>query len=197
MTWHISVSEFAAIKQAVIDAGYGADISWSEGITAPESSDAFAREAIFVICNSGMKHTIACVIFDKVMDAVGRGQSARSVFGHPGKATAIDEIWHGRDTWFDRWMLEPATIEQQLALCQELPWIGEITKYHLAKNLGADVAKPDVHLQRLADASSETVQGLCERLAAETGLRCATVDVILWRACAIGVVNSRELQEAA
>lgn len=29
-----------------------------------------------------------------------------------------------------------------------LPWIGDVTKYHLAKNIGlADVAKPDVHLE--------------------------------------------------
>jgi hypothetical protein len=35
-----------------------------------------------------------------------------------------------------------------------------------------------------------TAQALCERLAAETGYRVATVDTVLWRACANGVLDS-------
>jgi hypothetical protein len=79
----------------------------------------------------------------------------------------------------------------KLQFCADLPWIGGITKYHLAKNLGADVAKPDVHLQRLADREGCSVDALCSRLAEETGLRVASVDTVLWRACANGVLNSR------
>lgn len=81
--------------------------------------------------------------------------------------------------------------DDKLAFCESLPWIGGITKYHLAKNFGADVAKPDVHLKRLADAAGCTAQALCDRLARETGYRVGTVDVVLWRACAIGLVDSR------
>ena len=72
--------------------------------------------------------------------------------------------------------------------CASLPWIGDITKYHLAKNLGANVAKPDRWLVRLADAEKTTVDQLCRRLAIATGDRVATVDVVLWRACAVGVL---------
>jgi len=79
----------------------------------------------------------------------------------------------------------------KVEFCASLPWIGNITKYHLAKNFGADVAKPDVHLQRLADREGTTAQALCERLAKATGYRAATVDVLLWRACANGIINSR------
>jgi hypothetical protein len=60
-----------------------------------------------------------------------------------------------------------------------------------SENLGADVAKPDVHLNRLAEAERVTAQELCERLAKETGYRAATVDLILWRACANGIIHSR------
>ena len=74
---------------------------------------------------------------------------------------------------------------------QGLPWIGGITKYHLAKNLGIDCAKPDVHLQRLADREGVTAHVLCERLAKATGYRIATVDLVLWRACATGLIDSR------
>ncbi|WP_143750512.1 hypothetical protein [Mesorhizobium sp. WSM4308] len=163
------------------------DIAWSQSITPPTDPDDFALEAIFVICNSGMKNTVARRIFEKCRDELFRGGNARNVFGHLGKATAINDIWNGRADLFTRYM---AAIDK-LEFCASLPWIGNITKYHLAKNFGADVAKPDVHLQRLADREGTTAQALCERLAKETGWRTATIDVVLWRACANGVINSR------
>ena len=78
-----------------------------------------------------------------------------------------------------------------IAFCETLPWIGPITKFHLAKNLGSNVAKPDVHMLRLAKLSGTTAQELCERLSRETGYRAATIDLILWRACADGIIHSR------
>ncbi|GMN03051.1 hypothetical protein MTsPCn3_17820 [Erythrobacter sp. MTPC3] len=71
-----------------------------------------------------------------------------------------------------------------------MPWIGPITVYHLAKNLGADVAKPDVHLERLARGDKTTSQTLCRRLSRWTGYRVATIDTVLWRACANGFLHS-------
>lgn len=50
---------------------------------------------------------------------------------------------------------------------------------------------------RIADHSGEGVQAMCERLAAATGYRAATVDLILWRACANGLINSLALPAAA
>ena len=45
--------------------------------------------------------------------------------------------------------------------------------------------------KELADREGVTPQDLCERLARDTGYRVATVDLILWRACATGLINSR------
>lgn len=181
--------DFPTIVESVRAAGYGGDIEWSENAAEPTDADEFAREAIFVICNSGMRFTVAQGIFDRVMSALGKGASASTAFGHAGKAGAIDFIWRERG----RLLSEYLAAADKLAFCESLPWIGGITKYHLAKNFGADVAKPDVHLQRLADAEGCTAQQLCERLAAQSGYRIATVDVILWRACAIGLIDSRAL----
>ncbi|TIR86905.1 MAG: hypothetical protein E5X04_00440, partial [Mesorhizobium sp.] len=150
----------------------------------PEDASDFASEAIFVICNSGMKNTVARGIYKRVMEAIDRGDSASTAFRHTGKAAAIDAIWKDRHTLLGRYLVAPDKVE----FCASLPWIGNITKYHLAKNFGADVAKPDVHLQRLADREGCTAQALCERLAKLTGYRAATVDVVLWRACANGVI---------
>ena len=48
-----------------------------------------------------------------------------------------------------------------------------------------------MHLQRLAALEDSTPQVLCERLAQESGFKVATVDVLLWRACAVGIIDSR------
>jgi hypothetical protein len=183
----LSASDFGRLRAGVVAAGYGGDIEWSENILPPADPDDFAREAIFVICNSGMRFTVAQGIFDRCMIALETGKSATTAFGHPGKSVAIDWIWEHRE----RLLREYQEAPDKLEFCHSLPWIGGITKYHLAKNFGADVAKPDVHLQRLADAEGCSAQELCDRLAGETGLRAATIDVVLWRACAIGLVNSR------
>lgn len=163
------------------------DIAWAQALTEPESPDVFALEAIFVICNSGMKNTVARQIFDRCVQALQVSRPVIEVFRHPGKAAAIEKIWTERAWLFAGFMESP----DRLAFLAELPWIGQITKFHLAKNFGVDVAKPDVHLQRLADRDGCTVDSLCDRLAKETGLRVATVDTVLWRACAKGVLNSR------
>lgn len=163
------------------------DIEWSENLTPPNDAEDFALEAIFVICNSGMKNTIARKIFERITAAIQQDESAGTVFGHKGKAAAIDEIWRRRDALLDDYL----KAADKIAFCETLPWIGGITKYHLAKNFGANVAKPDVHLQRLANREGCSPQELCERLAAATGYRAATIDVVLWRACANGVLNSK------
>jgi hypothetical protein len=180
---------FAAVVRALGQQGED-DIEWSESCGAPESAGDFAEEAIFVICNSGMKNTVARLIYDRVMAALADGRSASTAFGHKLKARAIDTIWANQ---LDLYLgyLGCVTEEQKLIYLDDLPHIGGITKYHLAKNFGVDVPKPDVHLQRLADHYGETVMALCQRLSVASGLAIRTVDVVLWRACATGLIDSR------
>lgn len=163
------------------------DIAWSEALCMPTSATDFAEEVIFVIANSGMNNIVARGIYDRCMAALVAGRPVIGVFGHVGKAAAIEQVWAKRTTYFDRYL----AASDRLAYLESLPWIGPITKYHLAKNFGEDFAKPDVHLQRLADREGCTAQQLCARLAAELGLRIATVDTVLWRACANRVLDSR------
>lgn len=167
-----------------------ADMTWSEGCQPPETADFFAREIIFVICNSGMKNTVARGIYNRVEAAIRRNDSSRTVFGHDGKCRAIDRIWIERDSLFDAYRTlndDDAKVE----FLGRLPWIGNITKFHAAKNFGVDCVKPDVHLQRLADHEGITPTAMCKRLGYAAGLKLRTVDLILWRACAEGVINSK------
>lgn len=175
-----------AYRQKVAE-HYERDIDWSEALSIANakrelSADLFALEIAFVICNSGMKATIAGPIYNRVRDALREGRSATSAFGHAGKAKAIDDVWRDRE----RLLAEFLAAEDKVAWCETLPWVGKITKYHLAKNLGVDCAKPDRWLVRVAEAAGETVDQLCARLAAATGDRVATVDYVIWRACERG-----------
>lgn len=182
----ITATDFAHLIE-LLGTQAAEDIAWAEGIKPPTDADDFALECIFVICNSGMKNTIARDIYARVVKVLHAGKPASDAFGHGGKAAAIDQLWQKREMYFDTFKLA----SDKLNYLGGLPWIGNITKYHLAKNFGLDVAKPDVHLQRLADHYRTTPQKLCEALAKETGYRVATVDTVLWRACANGVLNSR------
>ena len=183
----ICKQQFSLIVKAVRKAGYGAAIQWSENIRPPATARIFAGEAVYVICNSGLSNIVALGIFEKCMEELHAGRSCKTVFGHPGKSSAIDQIWQNRVMLFRRYL----KADDPIAFCDSLPWIGPITKFHLAKNFGSNVAKPDVHMLRLAMLSSTTAQGLCERLSRETGYRAATIDLILWRACADGIIHSR------
>jgi hypothetical protein len=162
----------------------------AEAVQAPASADAFAEQAIYVICNSGMNNRVAQIIHDRCMGALKQGSSATTVFRHPGKASAIDQIWERREELFAAY----SEAADKLEYCALLPWIGPVTKHHLSKNFGMNTAKPDVHMERLAKRDRCSTQTLCRRLARKTGYRVATIDTILWRACADGYLDSRRYE---
>lgn len=163
------------------------DIAWSENIRPPKNAEDFALEAVWIICCSGMKETVARKIEERILDAIRDGVPVTNVFGHRGKAAAIETIWKERHRLYQEFIIA----DDKLSYLETLPWIGKITKFHLAKNCGVDCAKPDVHLQRLADRENTSVHEMCAKLAGQTGYRIATIDVILWRACATGVLDSK------
>ncbi|TPK87047.1 hypothetical protein FJ936_06780 [Mesorhizobium sp. B2-4-13] len=100
-------------------------------------------------------------------------------FGHPGKRKAINKVMSNRSEFFQSfklaWANGPAEV---IEFCETLPYVGGITKYHLAKNLGVDVAKPDVWLERVAVSSGEPVQELRARLSQLAGDSVSTVDYV-------------------
>ena len=182
----ITLQRFRLLEAALRDRSYGDMIDGSESISPAVDADEFAERVIYVICNSGMANIVAGVIYGRCMAALRGGEPASGVFGHPGKGPAIDRIWQEREALFAGYN----DAEEPVAYLQSLPWIGEVTALHLAKNLGADTHKPDVHLERLARREGSSSDELCARLARQTGYRIATIDSILWRACADRILRS-------
>jgi hypothetical protein len=138
--------DYLNLKQKLILAGYGHEIEWAENLKPCDNADDFFCEYMWVVLNAGMKNQVARLIQQKIYKAWDDGQGTHSVFGHTGKADAIDHTSLNREHYFRRYLKATDKIE----FLKILPWIGDITKYHLAKNLGHDCCKPDRHISRCA-----------------------------------------------
>ena len=176
--------KYLDLKQAIINAGYEQDIIWSEDVKKCDNSIDFRNEYIWVICNSGMKAQIAEKIFERILNAHYNSKDISKVFGHEGKVKAIKSMIREHKAVFSQYLKS----NDKLSFCESLSWIGKITKYHLAKNLGENFIKPDRHLVRIAKTYDTDAFKLCENLSEITGDRLHTVDVVLWRAANLGLI---------
>ncbi len=60
--------------------------------------------------------------------------------------------------------------------------MGEATSFHLAKNIGLNVAKPDRHLVRMSSALGfESVNILCSEISNLIEENISLIDLVLWR----------------
>lgn len=176
--------KYLDLKQAVIDRGYQHDIEWAENVKQCTSSDAFFIEYVFVVCNSGMKAQIARQIFNRIIDAMKGRTSLWGAFKHPGKLGAIGYMFAVRISTFRQYR----RAKDKLEFCKSLPWIGDITKYHLVKNLGIDCIKPDRHLVRIARTFGMDPFSMCQKLSEKLGDSLNTVDTVIWRAANLGMI---------
>ena len=176
--------KYLDLKQAVIDAGYEDDIQWAENVKPCTSSDNFLIEFVFVVCNSGMKAQIAVQIFKRLIQAMKSRTSLWDAFKHPGKLGAIGYMYAVRISTFRQYR----RAKDKLEFCKSLPWIGDITKYHLYKNLGGDCVKPDRHLVRIAKQYETDCFTMCQKLSDIIGDRVGTVDYVIWRAANLGLI---------
>lgn len=168
------------------------------------------REAAWVILCSGFREAAVRRIFDFVSlcfcdwssakDIVECGElcvsSALIAFRYERKLRAILAVAH-EIAEFGFSNVRHDILKQPIERLQSFPFIGAITAYHLAKNLGFDHAKPDRHLNRAADAFGfASAFDLCQRLARVVGQREKVVDLVLWRYIATLQTQER-LQEVA
>lgn len=180
----MKVETYKQLKQEIIAYGHERDVIWAETVAECESADDFAREHAFVVCNSGMRAQTARKVFEQVWGALTSGNDPARVFGHEGKVGAIVEVYNSRERIFAEYL----TAGDKLAFLETLPWIGPITKYHLAKNFGVDCCKPDRHLVRIADSYGTTPEAMCRQLSQETGDRIGTVDYVIWQAANLRLI---------
>jgi hypothetical protein len=127
----------------------------------------------------------------------------KKIFGNKNKVNAIAKIWLNRAEYRNGYYaLEKEPVQAKLDYLLLIPHIGPITRNHLARNLGEDVAKYDIWIQRLGVVWSgrkdlikkinnskldEAVKKVCDGMFAylknETRLPTGYIDLVLWWAC--------------
>jgi hypothetical protein len=162
----------------VVAAGYQKEIYYWQDLGAFDTCipEQFFSEYVWCVLNAGMKEQVARKIYNRFM-VVGD----LSTIGHLGKRAAIKRGIEEHAQWFRILQGIPDKIEY----LQTLPWIGPITKYHLARNIGIDCVKPDRHLTKLAKyLGYESPLTLCLEVQKEaTYEKLGTIDYIFWRDC--------------
>lgn len=193
----LQLAEFyARAKRSVVEAGCGGEIAWQEGVSIEEVTESvFLREAAWVILATGMRESIIRRKFPSVSVAFFEWRSAKEIqdqrrwcreralrcFNNSRKIQAILEVCHrvAREGFE---AVHEALRSDGLGYIRQLPFMGPITSFHLAKNIGVPCAKPDRHLTRMAAAAGyEGVQEMCGQIAQQVGEKIAVVDLVLWR----------------
>lgn len=165
------------IKDFLKNNGFKKEIEWCQNIPPLEKQDKliFFQEYSWVVINSGMKNFVARKIFIRFRDD---GNFDFNMIKHPQKNKAIKEVYKRLDFHFEH--LKKS--KNKLKYIKSLPHIGDITKYHLARNLGLDYAKPDRHLVRIAEAFGyNDVQSFCKDVSDLSGDKIGVVDLVFWR----------------
>lgn len=209
MADRLAPADYVAIRSRLFELGYGDEWEWGQTVQPPVDADDFAGQAIWVVCCSGFREQAARVTERKVRQALRSGQSARTVFPRSPKGPAIDRLWNEREERFAQLqalLSGGAVPEAVICWVALLPFVGGVTlRYHFAKNLGVDCAKPDRWLCRLAGVPEDwpherrflAAMDVCRPLAAATGDRIATVDLVLWRACNLSILGVTPAGEIA
>jgi hypothetical protein len=136
------------------------------------------------------------------------------LFNNKNKINAIVRVWQNRAEYRDNYYaietqntgvipakaginccaaLDPVMrrgdaelLNKKLLYLQKLPHIGKITANHLARNLGENVFKRDVWIERLLFKYGENC---LEKLAVETSLPIGYVDVVVWKGLQNGFIK--------
>lgn len=199
----LALDLFKRAESAVLEAGYAWEIEWQKQRRFKDFSEQdLLRESAWVILNSGFRESVIRKKFDYISLCFCDWESAAEIdrnrehcvttaldgFGNARKLCAIARIASIiEEAGFSA--LQSAVREDPIPQLQKLPFIGPITSWHLAKNLGLDVAKNDRHLERIANYCGYLdAHELCDYLSEKTGQARAVVDIILWRSASLGKI---------
>ncbi len=189
-------SAYVKAKLRVLASGFGPEIIWQknlriETLTEPD----FLRECAWVILSSGMRESVVRGRFPRISEAFLGWVSAHQIvsqrdhcvrlallcFRHKPKMEAIAQcagIIHEKGFAAVRHEID----RDPIAALRQFPYLGPATSFHMAKNIGLSVVKPDRHMCRLATLSGyECASELCCTIAEYVGDPVSVVDIVLWR----------------
>lgn len=212
----ITPSLFYYVQHLLINSGNDSDNSnfaeihdrlYNPKIFTP---DEFAREVFYVICVAGFRQATAKKMCQKVIDYIDKNQNPNfddliKIYGNINKINAIIKVWNNRAELHEKFY-KLSTPEEKLDFLSKLPHIGNITKYHIARNLGINFVKYDIWIQRLGVALygnleyvekvsnsklNPKIKEMCDKMFSDLEMqineKTGYIDVVLWKACQQGV----------
>jgi hypothetical protein len=189
-------SAYLLAKESVIRRGFSDEIDWQydrdiRDVDVPT----FLAEYAWVVLSCGMRERTVRSVFGGIVTAFQKWsldailaesveqcmRDAMKLFANPAKIGAIGNVVSALADGainIDDIVFSDAPLLE----LQRLPFVGPVTVYHLAKNLGMNVCKPDRHLVRLARTLQfATVDELCNTIALSLDEKLSVVDIVLWR----------------
>ena len=172
------------------------------------SPDEFANHCVYVILAGGFSQQTAKKIYAKITEFLKNNganfDDLIAVFNNKNKISAICKVWENRHKFCeDYYMCDD--LDSRILYLQKLPHVGKITANHLARNLGEDVVKYDVWIQRLGCVFANKdlqidngnlnpeIKQACDdmfaHLVGETGMPRGYIDVVLWRSLQQGLIK--------
>ena len=174
-------------------------------------ADTFAEHCVYVILAGGFSQKTAKRIHGEIMDFLRtRGSDFDGLFAmfhNKNKINAVCKIWNSRAQLRDEYYSLNDT-DARVNYLARLPHIGKITANHLARNLGEDVVKYDIWIQRLGALYAGNpalgakidnkklcpeIRGACDAmfddLCRQTGLPRGYIDVVLWKSAQVGLIK--------
>ncbi len=214
-----SEKDFFELEKKLIDANLDSDMESFDCIKSnlqnPKilSPDLFARTCIYVILASGFSQKTAKKKHLEIMNYIEKtgvlndNAGLLNIFNNQNKTNAIVKIWNNRIRYRDGYY-DCNDLQTRLFYVQKLPHIGKITSNHLLRNLGENLVKYDIWIQRLGVLFSgdeklvkkinngnldvdvkRVVDDMFCHFENVTKLPRGYIDVVLWRACQNGLIK--------
>ena len=174
------------------------------------SPDCFAFECAYVILAGGFSQKTEKKIHSVICEKLLSGANVDdlfNVFHNKNKINAIYKIWQNREELCVEYYNQK-TLDDKLNFIQKLPHIGKITANHLARNLGVNIVKYDIWIQRLGvvyagkpeffmrvdnGKLNTEIKKYCDDMfsymVCVTGLPRGYIDVVLWKSAQNGLIE--------
>lgn len=188
--------KYSFAKTIVMDEGFQHEINWQSNLNYDDLNEiSFLRETAWVILTCGMKEAIIRNKFIAISNCFYNWESAEKIiinhndcrssalkiFNNKQKISAIINAADLLNKIGFKKLKEIIRVEPINTL-QKFDYIGPVTVYHLAKNIGLPVAKPDRHLVRIAEMENySNVQTFCKEISKLSGDPISVVDIVFWR----------------
>lgn len=190
------VSAYNLAKEIVLNAGYRTEIEWQASLDFDLITEAdFLREHAWVALSAGMHERIIRRCFGIISLCFYDWQSAETIIEQENNCRCLALRYFNNHRKIDG-IIKTARIiasfgfasykeeirRNPLQVLQSLPFVGPVTRYHLAKNIGLPFAKPDRHLVRLATSVGYSdIQQFCKDISEYVDDSIPVVDIVLWR----------------